>query len=232
MTRADGAGPPGVADMSLPEQIYQRLREQIISGELRPGQRLIERELSEALQVSRVPLRTALPQLETDGFIDLLPRRGAVVTQLTLRDVAEVFDVWEALEVLATRLAAQRMAANPADEGLRALAESIDTAREAARAGDRAAAERATSAFHGLVLDLAGHRLLERVMRSLSGRREWLTRMTGKQTEEEFEEHDRLFRAIAQGQVEVAGALALAHVARIREQAMTELAGVLPPDAD
>lgn len=87
-----------------------RIRELIISGDFAPGSRLRERELSQTLAVSRVPVREALQQLEAEGFIDTSPRRGATVKQITLRDVNELFDVRLSLEVLAARLAAQAAA--------------------------------------------------------------------------------------------------------------------------
>lgn len=81
-----------------------------VGADFAPGSRLRERELSQALDVSRVPFREALQQLETEGFTHTSPRRGAIVKQTTLRDVKELFDVRLSLEVVAARLAAQTAA--------------------------------------------------------------------------------------------------------------------------
>ncbi|MBT2512565.1 GntR family transcriptional regulator [Arthrobacter sp. ISL-30] len=76
-----------------------RIRQLIISGEYAPGSRLRERELSEFLAVSRVPVREALQQLEAEGFVVTSPRRAATVKQITLKDVNELFDVRLILEM-------------------------------------------------------------------------------------------------------------------------------------
>src|SRR5579862_7591453 len=96
--------------MSSPHRIYEEIRNKIINGDLPPGTRLRERELADELGVSRVPVREALPYLQADGFITLESHRGAIVTELTLRDVRELFDVRLGVEVYAARLAAQRVA--------------------------------------------------------------------------------------------------------------------------
>ena len=93
--------PLGLADQPLSAKIYEALRERIIEGALRPGERIRERELAEELNVSRIPIREAMPRLEAEGFIRTLPRRGAVVTEMTIGDVEELFVVRSSLEVLA-----------------------------------------------------------------------------------------------------------------------------------
>lgn len=231
MSSADAEVAPGEADRSLPQLVYERLREQIVSGSLAPGQRLIERELADALKVSRVPLRAALPRLEADGLIKILPRRGAVVTQFSMRDIAELFDLWEVLEVMATRRAARLMAAS-GGAGAEELAASMERAREAVEGGDKAAAEREVTAFHTEVHRLADHRILDGVMRVLEGRRMWLGRSVGAQSEDELAEHRRIYDAIVTGREDLAAALAFAHVAQIRQQAMAQLQGRLPEEPD
>jgi DNA-binding GntR family transcriptional regulator len=84
-----------MVSMSLeqtPARIAKVLREQIITGELKMGSKLNEREIAERLQVSRIPVREALPILESEGFISSQPRRGAVVHVLTLTDASTCAD--------------------------------------------------------------------------------------------------------------------------------------------
>ena len=95
----------GAADRPLSMQIYESLREAIIEGRIAPGTRLREQALADEFDVSRVPLREAIPQLEAEGFVRTLPRRGTVVTHLTMRDIHDLFDIRESLEALAARLA-------------------------------------------------------------------------------------------------------------------------------
>lgn len=105
---------------ALHEAVADRLRERVIEGALPPGSHLNERVLCEQLGVSRTPLREALRTLASEGMIELLPNRGAVVAQLTRADIEHAFEVMAALEALNGELAAQRATESEIDE-IRAL---------------------------------------------------------------------------------------------------------------
>ena len=83
---------------SVEEVVTNALREAILSGELRPGDRLLQEQLAEQLRVSRIPLRDALRRLEAEGLVRIGPRRGAEVTSLTPSDVKEIYDLRIKLE--------------------------------------------------------------------------------------------------------------------------------------
>jgi DNA-binding GntR family transcriptional regulator len=93
----------------LHQEVAQRLRRRLIEGDIAPGTKLNERELSEALQVSRTPLREAIRMLAAEGLVELLPNRGAVAVQLSAQDVADTFELIAGLEGLSGELAAQRI---------------------------------------------------------------------------------------------------------------------------
>jgi DNA-binding GntR family transcriptional regulator len=95
----------------LHEEVGDRLRDMIIEGDIAPGERLHEINLSEILNVSRTPLREALKLLANEGLVDLLPGRGARVSALSPESVGELFEVVSGLERLAAELAATRMTA-------------------------------------------------------------------------------------------------------------------------
>lgn len=96
---------------ALHQEVATRLRQRIIEGELAPGVKLNERELSERLTVSRTPLREAIKMLAAEGLVELLPNRGAVVAQMSEQDVIDTFEVIAGLEGLSGELAAQRISA-------------------------------------------------------------------------------------------------------------------------
>ena len=96
---------------SLHDELVDRLRTLIVEGELRPATRIHEGDLGRALGVSRTPLREALKVLASEGLIELVPGRGAIVKRLTATDVAEMLDVLTALETLAARLACRHASA-------------------------------------------------------------------------------------------------------------------------
>ncbi len=94
----------------LHEQAAARLRTMLVEGRIAPGAKLNERELAEALRISRTPLREAIKMLATEGLVDLLPNRGAVAVRLTEADVMHSFELLAELEGLAGELAAVRIA--------------------------------------------------------------------------------------------------------------------------
>lgn len=85
------------------EVIYEYLREAILDGRLQPGERLVERELAEKFRASRTPIREALRKLETENFLEYLPRRGDIVKGVNLEEVEEVYVLREMLEAAAVR---------------------------------------------------------------------------------------------------------------------------------
>lgn len=94
---------------TLREQIVSSLRESIIQGELSPGQKLTEPELAEKLGISRTPIREAFRQLESEGFLTVIPRRGAVVSRLTRKEIDDFYELKSLLEGYAARMAAERI---------------------------------------------------------------------------------------------------------------------------
>ena len=95
--------------LSIREHAYIYLKEMILEGELKAGDRLIERELAGKLGISRTPIREALFRLESQGYVKTVPRKGVVVSNISESEVIEVFTILASLEVLAVKLAAGRM---------------------------------------------------------------------------------------------------------------------------
>lgn len=93
----------------LREVIFKTLREAIIVGELKPGERLMEVQLAEKMGVSRTPVREAIRKLELEGLVTMIPRRGAHVADLSPKDIIDVLEVRGALDGLATALSSVRM---------------------------------------------------------------------------------------------------------------------------
>jgi DNA-binding GntR family transcriptional regulator len=93
----------------LRDRIVASIRDSIIAGKIKPGERLLEPDVAKMLGVSRTPLREAFLQLEAEDFVRVTPRRGAVVSELSVKDAEEIYVVKSALESLAARLAAAVM---------------------------------------------------------------------------------------------------------------------------
>lgn len=117
------------------EVIYEYLREAILDGRLKPGMRLVERDLAEKFKASRTPIREALRKLETEEFLEYLPRRGDIVKSVNTEDVEEVYILREMLEALAIRHSVAHL--TEADiEVLRGVVEKTQCAQEEDRIAD------------------------------------------------------------------------------------------------
>jgi DNA-binding GntR family transcriptional regulator len=96
---------------TMTEQVMARLRDMILSGELAPGSRLDQNDLARRFGVSLVPLREALARLQSSGLVRIVPHRGVFVEALSVEELLDIYQVREALEDLASRLAAPRLSA-------------------------------------------------------------------------------------------------------------------------
>ena len=92
---------------NLKEAVYQRLKESIIRGEISPGSKLVETQISQKLGVSRTPLREAISRLGQEGLLEVVPRHGTFVRKQSVNEILESLEIREALEGLAARLAAR-----------------------------------------------------------------------------------------------------------------------------
>jgi len=206
---------------SLSRQIYATLREGIIRGRYPQGSRLAEQRLAEELQVSRVPLREAVPVLEIEGFVSTLPRRSAIVTTWTIRSAHDLFDLRLCLEVGAARYAARRIAAGASIAPLQA---ALGSARRSLDSGDAYRIAGDSTRFHEVVVELTDNALMRAVMRSLSGRMMWLFFMTQELDPlHAHNGHQELLAAIESGDERVAEAVAYTHIERHRLDSMRAL---------
>jgi DNA-binding GntR family transcriptional regulator len=141
---------------SLVHLAAEAIRKMVLSGELAPGERLIEERLTEGLGISRPPLREALRLLQQEGLIETRPRRGAVVTTMTDQDVFEILTLRSAYERLAVELGV------PVQDPrrLEVCRQALQLMEEYAAVEDRGALVEAAYAFHASIVALAGHRRL------------------------------------------------------------------------
>jgi DNA-binding GntR family transcriptional regulator len=203
----------GAEHQPLRSLVCEELRRLIITGELEPGTRLVEDRLAARLGVSRNPVREALQTLASEGFVEVLPRRGAVVAEVTVEQAEELFDVRMALEPLAARLAAKRAPAAAVD-GLRQV---LERARQATEAGDFDLVAACNTDFHRLVVEISGNDYLRLLLAPMARRVQWIFRTSAPtRAPHSWREHEELLRAIAAGDQDYAEAAARAHVGAAR----------------
>ena len=94
---------------TLREQIVESIKESIATGKLKPGEKICETKLAEDLGISRTPLREAIQTLEAEGFLNVVPRKGAVVSEYSEKDIEDIYEIKATLEGLAARLATKNL---------------------------------------------------------------------------------------------------------------------------
>lgn len=193
---AAGAQPSAIDRRPLHDEAVTRLRDMIIAGELAPGTRLNERVLCQQLGISRTPLREAIKYLASEGLVELLPNRGAVVTQLTLKAIEEIFIVMRALERLAGELACKN--ASDADIAeIRALHYQmlVHHAR-----GELTAYFRYNQQIHMKLVESTGNATLAATYRNLNAhvrRARYMANLSRERWDKAVKEHQEMLDALS-----------------------------------
>ncbi|MGH9066146.1 MAG: GntR family transcriptional regulator [Acidimicrobiales bacterium] len=208
---------PGLRPVERPAplrlQVYEALAELIATGTLEPGQHLVEAELAGRLRVSRQPVREAIEQLRSDGWVDRRPGQGAFVHQPTHTEIDQVFAVRTLLEPEAARLAAARL--RPEDAAV--LVQLCADGMAAHRAEDFPAVVAANTNFHRRITELAGTQVLTELIARLERRVRWSFLLLGRAREAHGAEHAAIVEALASRDSESAAAGMRAHIEATRQ---------------
>lgn len=151
------------SDMPLRDNVFNALRDAILMGELKPGERLMEIHLANKLGVSRTPIREAIRMLEQEGLAVTIPRKGAQVARMTEKDLLDVLEIRDALDQLAVADACERMT----DEHFRELEESVKSFIEVTKTKDVRAIVTADEDFHNLIYEATNNPKLQQITRNL-----------------------------------------------------------------
>lgn len=149
--------------LTLREKILENIREAIVSGSLKAGSRVSEPELAERYGISRTPIREAFRQLESEGYLTVIPRRGAVVSELSPKDVEEFYAIKSIMEGYAARQACEKLSKKDLDK-LQAINDKL---AELARIGDIKHFFKIHSDFHELFIKAADNDKLHELIAAL-----------------------------------------------------------------
>lgn len=213
----------------LRDQVSSALRQAIVERKLRPGQRLVERELTHMLQVSRATVRESLRELEAEGLVTVIPQRGAVVASISVQEAADIYEARAAIESLIARRFVERTDAAQA----RRLADTLTPLREAIDAG-RPVGEllACKDVFYEALLDGADSTVLSTLLSSLQARVSLLraTSLTHEgRPAEMLAELTALVNAIDARDADDAARLCAEHVRNAGRTGLAELAKDEPP---
>lgn len=195
----------------LRELVFESLREAIIQGRLKPGERLMEIQMADEMGVSRTPVREAIRKLELEGFVVMIPRKGAYVSGISVKDIVDVFEVRAALEALAAGLAAERIT----DEELEELERTLVQISEHSDKDDLGAIVETDIIFHDLIYRACRN---ERLVQIITHLKEQIQRFRTTslsqpgRSKDALGEHRGIVEAISERNVEVAQNLARDHI--------------------
>lgn len=198
------------------DKVYTYLKEAILRGEYKAGDRLVERVLADKLNISRTPIREALFRLETQRFVRTVPRRGVVVNEIPQAEILEVFMILSSLESLAARLAAEKVNDEIVAE-IDRLMEDMDAALSNGngedavelnvRYNDLIGQAAANPKLHEMLVDLKDYvRAFSNLSSSLPGR-----------TKEALREHKDILNAIRSGEADLAESFTRIHLEKSKK---------------
>jgi len=201
---------------SVQIDVYNKLKNLIVYGELSPGEKLSELELSKKLQSSRTPIREAFRQLQMEGYIDVFPNKGAYVTKLPVEKIAEIYDVVALLEGRAVELATTKLTRTHMRE-LRMLQKKLYECASQKKYNNYAIIN---TEFHNLIIRLSGNNTLIKINDSLRMqlyRYKVISTMIQGQIPTSLSDHERILDAISKKNAVAAGKLFREHVMRVKE---------------
>lgn len=197
--------------LPLRDVVFQTLRKAILTGQLKPGERLMEVHLADKLGVSRTPIREAIRKLELEGLVTIIPRRGAEVAEITEKSLNDVLEVRRALDVLSVELACKRITA----EEIRELKEACDAFPGIVAAGDVNEIAAADVAFHDIIVKAANNTRLKQLVNNLAEqmyRYRFVYIKEQEQLDNLCTEHREIYEAIAARDAARAGTAAGHHI--------------------
>ncbi|MCI9416793.1 MAG: GntR family transcriptional regulator [Eubacterium sp.] len=153
------------AYLPLRDVVFHTLREAILKGDLKPGERLMELQLAAKLGVSRTPIREAIRMLQQEGLAITVPRKGAEVAGIEQKDMEDVLQIREALEILAVQLACDNISAAQIED----LEKNVAEFEEVVKTKDIKSIAESDIAFHDIIFEAASNPRLVMILNNLRG---------------------------------------------------------------
>lgn len=204
------------------EIVYEELRKAIFDGRIKKGEHLVESIIGEEMEVSRTPVREALRQLEAEGLVSNVPRRGAIVQGITKEDAVEIYDLREVLEGLVVRLACK----NITDEDIIRLKDILKKMEETISKKDDESYLNIHGDFNTIIFNRANSKRLQSLMTNIY---DYLASLRSISLQKEdrrisaLEEHRQIVYALEKRDEEAVEKLAREHVRKAKEAFLKNL---------
>ena len=197
--------------LPLRDVVFNTLRQAILRGELKPGERLMEIQLANKLGVSRTPIREAIRKLELEGLVLMIPRKGAEVAEITEKSLRDVLEVRKALEELAVQLACDKIT----EEGIQELEKCAGEFKKILKSDDITEIAEADVRFHDVIYMATDN---QKLIQLLSNLREHMYRyrveyLKNPEVHEQLlKEHEEIICHIKKGEKEEAVRIVCRHI--------------------
>jgi DNA-binding GntR family transcriptional regulator len=208
---------------NLTQQAYQKIREAIINGELKPGERLVEQRICKEFEVGRSPVREAIRLLQMEGHVDVVPNRGVTITKISIEELKNIYDIVSVLEGFATEQTTQHFTK-------RELNKLRSVQRELSRVGDTKDYRKyikLNSQFHDYIVNACENSELSKIIRSLRDKIRRYRYMSiinpDGNLENYIEAHEKILENISKGKAKQAGVEMRKHVLESKEMVIAFL---------
>lgn len=202
---------------NLTQKTYQRIRNAIINGELKPGERLVEQEICQDFEVGRSPLREALRLLQMEGYVDLVPNKGVTISKISIKELGDIYDIVAVLEGFAAEASISHL--KKADiKKLKSIQKAL---KKAGDARDFKEWINQNSMFHRCIVEACGNKELIKVARNFRDKIRRYRYMSiiapGGNHERYLDAHEKIIESIAEGNAALAGSYLRNHVLESKE---------------
>jgi DNA-binding GntR family transcriptional regulator len=208
--------------LSLKDRVYQNIKSQIITGTLKPGTRLPEAELSKAMNISRAPIREAFNRLEKEGFVTVIPRKGAAVSNITTQTIEDIFEIRESLESLAVKKSIGKISIEELEKVGESFKKFINKTVDTENCIQYLALDKK---FHDLLSQNCGNKKLIDLLANLQEQIHWLRNISLKRITfaGSVKEHLAIIEALKKDDEELIIKVLLQHLERAKESSLEEI---------
>lgn len=208
--------------LSLKDKAYENIKFQIIKGNLKSGERLLEEKLSKVMNISRAPIREAFNRLEKEGFITIIPRKGAAVSNITTQMIEDIFEIRESLESLAVKKSIGKISIEKLEKVGEGFEKFINKPTNAKNCIQYLALDKK---FHDLLSQNCGNKKLIELLANLQEQIHWLRNISLKRITftGSVREHLAIIAALKKNNEELIIKVLLQHLERAKESSLAEI---------
>ena len=208
--------------LSLKDRVQQNIKFQIMRGNLKPGTHLLEEELSKAMNISRAPIREAFNRLEKEGFVTIIPRKGAAVSDITAQMIEDIFEIRETLESLAVKKSIGNISIEKVEKVGEDFKKFINQTANSENCIQYLALDKK---FHYLLSQNCGNKKLIELLANLQEQIHWLRNISLKRTtfSGSAREHLAIIEALKKNDEKLIIKTLLQHLERAKRSSLTEI---------